>query len=204
MRLYYSPGACSLSPHIALEEAGLAYDAIKVDLKAKKTEKGDDYLPVNPKGKVPFLIIDGGEGLSEGAAIVQYIADKAPGSKLAPAHGTIERYRLQEWLNYIASELHKGFSPLFNPANPDEVKDAAKAHIVKQFAYVDGKLTGRDYLMGSAFSVADGYLFTILRWADGKQIDISSLKNLSAYKARVADRPKVKATLLAEGLIKAA
>lgn len=204
MKLYYSPGACSLSPHIALEEAGLTYDTVKVDLKAKKTEKGDDYLPINPKGKVPFLVVEGNDGLSEGAAIVQYIADKAPNSKLAPANGTIERYKLQEWLNYISTELHKGFSPLFNAANSDEVKDAAKANIAKQFVYVDGKLAGRDYLMGNTFSVADGYLFTILRWADGKQIDISGLKNLTAYKARVAGRPKVQAVLLAEGLIKAA
>jgi glutathione S-transferase len=205
MKLYYSPGACSLSPHIALEEAGVKYDAIKVDLKAKKTEHGDDYYAVNSKGKVPFLVTDAtGGGLSEGAAIVQYIADQAPSAKLAPANGTMERYHLQEWLNFISTELHKGFSPLFNPATPQDVQDTARANITKQLGYVDGQLAGKDYLMGSQFTVADGYLFTILRWADGKHIDTSSLKNLTAYKARVAARPHVKAAMLAEGLIKAA
>lgn len=204
MKLYYSPGACSLSPHIALEEAGLKYDAIKVDLKAKTTEKGDDYFAINAKGKVPLLAINSGDRLSEGAAIVQYIADQAPASRLAPANGTIERYHLQEWLNFISTELHKGFSPLFNSSNPEEVHNAARANIAKQLTYVDGQLAGKDYLMGSQFTVADGYLFTILRWADGKHIDTSSLKNLTAYKARVAARPHVKAVLQAEGLIKAA
>jgi glutathione S-transferase len=204
MKIYYSPGACSLSPHIALEEAGLPYEAIKVDLKAKKTEKGDDFLGINPKGKVPFLTTSSGDHLSEGAAIVQYIADQAPNAKLAPANGSMERYRLQELLNFIATELHKGFATFFNPASTDDMKTAAKANLVKQFTFADGQLAGKDYLMGKEFSVADGYLFTISRWADGRQIDTSHLMNYTAWKARVAERPKVKATLIAEGLLKAA
>ena len=204
MKLYYSPGACSLSPHIALSEAGLKADYVKVNLKEKKTETGDDYTKINPKGQVPFLVLDGGDSLSEGPAIVQYIADKAPESKIAPANGTIERYHLQEWLNQITSEIHKTFSPLFNPATPDDAKAAAKDKLMKQFSYIDGKLAGKDYLMGSQFSVADGYLFTVARWADAMKIDTSSLANFTAYKARVAARPKVKEAMLAEGLIKAA
>jgi glutathione S-transferase len=204
MKLYYSPGACSLSPHIALAEAGLKADYVKVDLKAKKTESGDDYLKISPRGQVPTLGLDNGEILTEGPAIVQYIADKAPDSKLAPANGTMERYRLQEWLNFIGTELHKGFGPLFNPATPDDAKAAAKDKLAKQFAFVNDKLAGKDYLLGSQFSVADGYLFTISRWADAMKIDVSALTNFVAYKARVAARPKVREALLAEGLIKAA
>ena len=165
MKLYYSPGACSLSPHIALAEAGLSADYVKVDLRGKKTEGGDDYLKVNPKGQVPVLDLGGGDTLTEGPAIVQYIADKAPDKKLAPANGTIERYRLQEWLNLITSELHKSFSPLFSPTMSDDTKNFYREKISKTFGYVDGKLAGKDYLMGSQFTVADGYLFTILRWA---------------------------------------
>jgi glutathione S-transferase len=204
MKLYYSPGACSLSPHIALSEAGLKADYVKVSLKDKKTETGDDYSRINPKGQVPFLVLDGGETLSEGPAIVQYIADQAPAAKLAPANGTIARYKLQEWLNLITSEIHKGFSPLFNPATPDDAKAAAREKLLKQFTYIDGRLAGHDYLMGADFTVADGYLFTVLRWADAVKIDTSGLANLAAYKARVAARPKVREAMLAEGLVKAA
>ena len=205
MKLYYSPGACSLSPHIALAEAGLTADYVKVDLRGKKTEAGDDYLKVNPKGQVPVLGLDGGETLTEGPAIVQYIADKAPDKKLAPANGTIERYRLQEWLNLITSELHKSFSPLFNPAMSDDTKNSYRDKISKTFAYVDGKLAGKDYLMGSQFTVADGYLFTILRWALAMKFDVAKeWPNLHAYMDRVGARPKVKEAMLAEGLIKAA
>lgn len=204
MKLYYSPGACSLSPHIALAEAGLSVDYVKVNLRDKKTEAGDDYLAVNPKGQVPVLGLDGGGVLTEGPAIVQYIADKAPNAKLAPANGTLERYQLQEWLNLITSELHKSFSPLFNPAMSDETKALFRDKIGKTFGYVDGKLAGKDYLMGSQFSVADGYLFTILRWAIGQKFDLAQYPNLKTYFDRVAARPKVKEAMLAEGLIKAA
>jgi glutathione S-transferase len=204
MKLYYSPGACSLSPHIALAEAGLTVDYVKVNLREKKTEAGDDYLKVNPKGQVPVLGLDGGGILTEGPAIVQYIADKAPNAKLAPANGSNERYQLQEWLNLITSELHKSFSPLFNPTMPEEAKNIFRERISKNFAYIDGQLAGKDYLMGSQFTVADGYLFTILRWAIGQKFDLAQHPNLKAYFDRVSSRPKVKEAMLAEGLIKAA
>jgi glutathione S-transferase len=202
--LYYSPGACSLSPHIALLEAGLPYDLVKVDLKEKKTENGDDFTKINPKGQVPALMLDSGEVLTEGPVIVQAIADKAAAKNLAPANGTDERYRMQEWLNFTTSELHKNFSPLFNPAIPDEVKKFFADRILGKFKYIDSQLTGHDYLMGRQFTVADGYLYTMLRWADAHKLDLSGLTNLMAYKARVAARPKVQEALTKEGLPKAA
>ena len=204
MKLYYSPGACSLSPHIALLEAGLPYDLVKVDLRAKKTESGDDYLAVNPKGQVPALRLDSGELVTEGPVIVQMIADQAAGKNLAPSRDSAERYRLQEWLNFVTTELHKNFSPLFNPAIPDEVKAFFKDRIMGKVKYADEKLAGRDYLMGKQFTVADGYLYTMLRWADGHKMDLSGLNNLMAFKARVAARPKVQEALTKEGLLKAA
>ncbi|KIZ47693.1 MULTISPECIES: glutathione transferase GstA [Rhodopseudomonas] len=204
MKLYYSPGACSLSPHIALLEAGLPYELVKVDVRAKKLENGDDYLKINPKGQVPALGLDSGEVMTEGPVIVQVIADQAAASKLAPAQGSPERYRLQEWLNFITTELHKGFSPLFNPAIPDEVKTVFRDRIMGKFKYLDEQLAGHDYLMGQQFTVADGYLFTILRWADAMKIDISALPTLTAYKTRIAARPKVQEALAKEGLLKAA
>ena len=306
MKLYYSPGACSLSPHIALLEAGLPYDLVKVDVRAKKLENGDDYLTVNPKGQVPALGLDSGEVVTEGPVIVQIIADKVADKHLAPARDSAERYKLLEWLNFITTELHKNFSPLFNPAIPDEVKaffkdrimgkfkyadsqlagrdylkvnpkgqvpalgldsgeivtegpvivqiiadqasaknlaparDSAerykllewlnfittelhknfsplfnpaipddvkaffKDRIMGKFRYADGQLAGRDYLMGKQFTVADGYLYTMLRWADGHKFDLAGLKNLMAFKARVDARPKVQEALTKEGLMKAA
>ena len=204
MKLYYSPGACSLSPHIALCEAGLPYDLVKVDLKAKKLENGDDYLKVNPKGQVPALALDNGELVTEGPVIVQMIADKASAKNLAPARDSAERYKLLEWLNFITGELHKNFSPLFNPAIPDEVKNFFKDRIMGKFKYADSQLAGRDYLMGKQFTVADGYLFVMLRWADGNKMDLSQFKNLMAFKDRVAARPKVQEALTKEGLLKAA
>lgn len=200
MKLYYSPGACSLSPHIALLEAGLAHDLAKVDLKAKKIEDGSDFLKVNPKGQVPTLQLDDGSILTEGPVIVQAIADKAAGKNLAPASGSTERYRLQEWLNFITSELHKNFSPLFAPVLSDETKQFFRDRLMGKLKHVDEKLAGHDYLMGNAFSVADGYLYTMLRWADAHKFDLSALKNLMAYKARVAARPQVQAALKSEGL----
>jgi len=200
MKLYYSPGACSLSPHIALLEAGLAHDLTKVDLKAKKLEDGSDFLKVNPKGQVPTLQLDDGSILTEGPVIVQAIADKAAGKNLAPASGSTERYRLQEWLNFITSELHKNFSPLFAPVLSDETKQFFRDRLMGKLKLVDEKLAGHDYLMGNAFSVADGYLYTMLRWADAHKFDLSALKNLTAYKARVAARPQVQAALKSEGL----
>jgi len=204
MKLYYAPGACSLSPHIALLEAGLPYDLVKVDLRAKKLENGDDYLKVNPKGQVPALALDSGELVTEGPVIVQRIADKAAGKHLAPARDSDERYKLQEWLTYINGELHKNIGPLFNPALSDDAKAIFKDRATGKFKYVDSQLAGKDYLMGKQFTVADGYMFTMLRWADGMKFDLSGLSNLMAYKARVAARPMVQEALIKEGLMKAA
>jgi len=195
MKLYYSPGACSLSPHIALLEAGLPYDLVKVDLRAKKLENGDDFLAVNPKGQVPVLALDSGELVTEGPVIVQMIADKAAGKNLAPAAGSPERYKLQEWLNFITTELHKNFSPLFQPVIPDDVKNFFRDRIKGKFKYADSQLANHDYLMGKQFTVADGYLFVMLKWAERTGMDLSEFKNLMAFKDRVAARPNVKAAL---------
>jgi glutathione S-transferase len=200
MKLYYSPGACSLSPHIALLEAGLPYDLVKVDLRAKKIENGDDYLKVNPKGQVPALVLDNGELLTEGPVIVQVIADKAAGKNLAPSRDSAERYKLQEWLNYITGELHKNFGPMFSPVLADEAKAFFKDRVMGKFKYVDSVLAGRDYLMGKQFTVADGYLFTMLTWADRMKFDLSAMPNLLAYKARIAARPKVQEALAKEAV----
>jgi len=203
MKLYYSPGACSLSPHIALKEAGVPFDLVKVDLKAKTLEDGSDYKNVNPKGQVPALGMDNGEVLTEGPVIVQMIADKVPGKNLVPPNGTTERYREQEWLNFVSTELHKNFSPLFNPAIPDDVKTFFRDRIMGKFTYINDALAGKDYLMGKQFTVVDGYLYTMLRWADGMKMDLASLANVAAYKNRVGARPKVQEALAAEGLMKA-
>ena len=204
MKLYYSPGACSLSPHIALPEAGLPYDLVKVDLKAKKLDNGDDYLKVNPKGQVPALALDNGELVTEGPVIVQMIADKAAGKNLAPARDSAERYKLQEWLNFITGELHKNFGPMFSPVLADDAKAFFKDRVMGKFKYVDGELAGKDYLMGKQFTVADGYMFTMLAWAERMKWDLAGLSNLTAYKARVGARPKVQEALVKEGLMKAA
>jgi glutathione S-transferase len=204
MKLYFSPGACSLSAHIALREAGLPFDLEQVDLKAKKTKDGADYLSINPKGSVPALALDDGGVLTEAGTVVQYVADKAKGTQLAPAAGSKESFRLREWLNYIATELHKGFSPLFKPNTPEEYKKIVKENLAKQFAYLDKQLAGRNYLMGDNFTVADGYLFTILNWSNFHQIDLSPYPNVKAFMARVSARPKVQEALKAEGLLKAA
>ena len=204
MKLYYSPGACSLSPHIALLEAGLPYDLVKVDLRAKKLENGDDYLKVNPKGQVPALALDSGELITEGPVIVQMIADKA-GRNLAPARDSDERYKMLEWLNFITSELHKNLGPMFSPVLADDAKVFFKDRTMSKFKYLETALAGRDYLMGKQFTVADGYLFTMLMWAtDRLKFDLSAMPNLLAYKARVAARPKVQEALTKEGLMKAA
>lgn len=202
LTLYYSPGACSLSPHIALREAGLTFDLEQVNLKEKKTKSGDDFLKINPKGYVPALKLDSGYVLTEGPAIVQYIADQRPKLNLAPENGSPERYQLQEWLTYIGTEIHKTFSPLFNPATPEDYKGVAKEYLGKRFAYVDGRLKGQDYLTGPHFTVADAYLFTVTNWANFVAIDLSPYPNLKAFQARVAARPKVQDALKAEGLSK--
>ncbi len=204
MKLYYSPGACSLSPHIALLEAGLPYELVKVDLRAKKLENGDDFLKVNPKGQVPALALDSGELITEGPVIVQMIADQAAGKNLAPARDSADRYKLLEWLNFITTELHKNFGPMFSPVLADEAKAFFKDRVMGKFKYLDSQLGGRDYLMGKDFTVADGYLFTMLSWADRMKFDLSTMPNLTAYKNRVAARPKVQEALTKEGLLKAA
>ena len=203
MKLYHKPGACSLSPHIVLREAGLAFELERVDLASKKTGSCGDYLGVNPKGYVPALALDDGQLLTEGPAIVQYLADLAPEKHLAPPAGTMARVRLQEWLNFIATELHKGFSPLYNPRAPEEWKGVARELLAKRIALVAERLTGQDYLMGDDFTVADAYLFTVLNWAGFAKVDLSPWPVLGAYQARVAARPAVRAALQAEGLIKA-
>lgn len=202
MKLYYAPGACSLSPHIVATEAGVPVELEKVDLAKHKTESGEDFYAVNPKGYVPTLRLDDGSVLTEGPAIVQYLADQKPSSGLAPANGTVDRYRLQEWLNFIGTELHKNFGPLFNPATPDAVKEMSKANITKRLAYLNDQLANRQYLMGSNFTVADAYAFTIVNWTNFVKIDLKPYPNLVAYMGRVGTRPKVQETLKAEGLMK--
>ncbi len=202
MKLYYSPGACSLSPHIALHEAGLAFEAVLASTKSKKLADGTDFLAINGKGQVPVLELDNGVRLTEGPAIVQYIADQAPAAQLAPAAGTFERYQLQEWLNFITSELHKGFTPLFSPGTPDEYKTIARARLGERLAWVDQQLAGRDTLLPSGYSVADIYLFVVSGWGQYVGVDISGLANLGALRARMAERPAVQAALKAEGLMK--
>ena len=202
MKLYYSPGACSLSPHIVLREAGLSFDLVKKDLHSQTREDGSDYRTVNPKGYVPALVLDDGQVLTEGPAIVQYLADQVPGKKLAPPAGTLERVRLQEWLNYITSELHKTFSPLFNKQASEDWKAAARALLDRRIDYVAKALEGRNYLMGDTFTVADCYLFTVLNWAAWVKVDLSRWPGASEYLKRVAARPAVQAALQAEGLPK--
>ena len=202
MKLYFSPGTCSLSPHIALREAGVSIELVPVNIKTHKLSDGSDYYAINPKGSVPVLELDDGKRLTEGPAIVQYIADLAPSTGLAPANGTWERYRLQEWLNFITSELHKGFSPLFNPKFPEEGKALARDRLNDRLKWVDEQLEGKAYLMGEGFTVADGYLFTVTGWGKFVGVDITPLQQLSAFMARVAARPAVQAALKAEGSLK--
>ena len=202
MKLYYSPGACSLSPHIALLEAGLAFQPVLASTKTHQLQDGTDYYGINPLGYVPLLELDDGTLLREGPAIVQYIADLAPNKNLAPANGTLQRYRLQEWLTFIGTEIHKGFSPLFNPATPDDYKTIAKDKLASRLKWVDGELAHKPYLMGEHFSVADGYLFTVTSWAPRVGGDITGLPNLVAYRERVAARPAVQQAMQAEGLSK--
>ena len=202
MKLYYSPGACSLSAHIALQEAGLAYTPVLVSTKSHKLQDGTDYYTINALGYVPVLELDNGERLREGPAIVQYIADQVPDKQLAPANGTLARYRLQEWLNFIGTELHKGFSPLFNPATPEEYKPVVRERLLLRLQWVDSQLAGKQYLMGDQFTVADGYLFTVTNWTQPTNLDLSGLANLAAYRERVGARPAVQAAMKAEGLLK--
>lgn len=202
MKLYYSPGACSLSPHIVLHEAGLAYTPVLASTKSHKLLDGTDYYTINPLGYVPLLELDDGTRLREGPAIVQYLADQVPQKNLAPAHGTLARYRLQEWLTFIGTEIHKGFSPLFEPTTPEDYKPQVREQLRKRLEWVDGELASKQFLMGEHFTVADAYLFTVTNWAKPVGLDISDLANLSAYRERIAARPAVQAAMKVEGLLK--
>ncbi len=202
MKLYYSPGACSLSPHIVLHEAGLAYTPVLASTKSHKLQDGTDFYTINPLGYVPVLELDDGARLREGPAIVQYLADQAPHKNLAPANGTLARYRLQEWLTFICTELHKGFGPLFTPGTPEDYKPLVRERLLGRLQWVDGELAHKPYLMGEQFTVADAYLFTVSNWCGHVGVDISGLTHLAAYRERVAARPAVQAAMKAEGLLK--
>lgn len=198
MKLVFSPGACSLAPHIALREAGLAFELVQASPRTKKLADGSDLYALSPRGQVPALLLDDGQTLTECAVILQYVADQVPARALAPTAGTLARYRLMEWLNLIATELHKGFSPLFMPGLPDEARPLLQARLSERWAWVDRQLATGPWLMGDTFTVADAYLFTVQRWAPAVQLDLSGLTHLAAFSARVADRPAVQATLAAE------
>jgi glutathione S-transferase len=198
MKLYFSPGACSLASHIVLRELGLPFEAVQVDLMKKTTKSGQDFATINPKGYVPALELDDGALLTEGPAILQYLADRKPESRLAPANGTLERYRLQEWLAFINSELHKSFSPLFNPATPEQTKETARKTIARRLGYVEQQLAGRTFLTGDAFTVADAYLYTVLGWTKHVGLDLAPFPNVVAFRERVDARPAVQAAQAAE------
>lgn len=202
MKLYFSPGACSLSPHIVALEAGLPCETIKASTKTHQLDDGTDFYRINPLGYVPFLVLDDGQTLREGPVIVQYLADQAPEKKLLPAVGSMERYRVLEWLNFIGTELHKSFGPLFKPDTPQDYKPLTIKALRGRYEWVEQQLAGKDYLMGSQFTVADAYLFTVSNWAKHVGLDLSDLPQLQAYLARVGSRPAVQAALRAEGLLK--
>jgi len=201
MKLYYSPGACSLSPHIVANEAGIPLELAKVDVQSKTIAREGDYWHVNPKGYVPALELEDGQVLTEGPAIVQYLADRAPESGLAPANGSFERVRLQELLNYLTSEIHKSYSPLFRPDVMPAVREERLAYLAKRYALVDKQLEGRRYLLGDRFTVADAYLFTLTRWARAVKLDLTGFPNLEAFQKRVGSRKAVLEAMRAEGLI---
>lgn len=202
MKLYYSPGACSLSPHIVAREAGLPCDIILASTKSHKLQDGTDFYSINPLGYVPFLVLDDGQTLREGPVIVQYLADQVPEKNLIPAVGTMERYRVLEWLNFIGTELHKSFGPLFKPGTPEDYKPSVRQALRSRFEWVEQQLAGKTYLMGEQFTVADAYLFTVSNWCGHVGVDISGLKHLAAYRERIAARPAVQAAMKAEGLLK--
>jgi glutathione S-transferase len=200
MKLYYSPGACSLSPHIVLKESGLPFEAVLASTKTHKLVDGTDYYTINPKGYVPLLELDNGERMSEGPAIVQYIADQVPEQQLAPPAGTMARYRLMEWLNFISTEVHKAFSPLFTPGMPEEAKTLARQRLMGRFEYLNSRLASSPYLMGEHFTVPDAYLYTTTRWGQYVGVDLSGFAHVQAFIARMQARPAVQAALAAEGL----
>ena len=202
MKLYYSSGACSMAPHIALHESGLKFEHVLAPTKTHQLEDGTDYYTINPLGYVPLLELDDGTRLAECQAILQYIADQAPEKKLAPANGTLDRYKLQSWLTFIGMELHRGFTPLFNAATPAEYKTIVIDKLMSRLKWVDGQLAGKQFLMGDTFTVADAYLFTVTNWAPRVGVDISGFSNIAAFRERVAARPSVQAAMKHEGLLK--
>jgi glutathione S-transferase len=201
MKLYYSPGSCAMSPHIVLSEAGADYELDRVDLSTKTTQTGQPLKDINEQDAVPVLVLDNGETLTEGAAIVQYIADQHPASGLAPAAGTLHRARVQEWLNYIATEMHKAHVPLFKADYPEESKTIALANVKKAYDFVSKKLGSQPYVTGETFTVADAYLFTIINWHNFINLDLSPWPVLEAYQARIAARPAVQTAMREEGLL---
>lgn len=202
MKLYYSPGACSLSPHIVALEAGLPCEMVLASTKSHKLQDGTDFYSINPLGYVPFLVLDDGQTLREGPVITQYLADQVPDKQLIPAVGTMARYRVLEWLNFIGTELHKGFGPLFVPGTPEDYKPSVRSKLLERFQWVESQLTDTTYLTGDQFTVADAYLFTVSSWGQYVGVDLSALPHLQAYLGRVAARPAVQAALKAEGLLK--
>jgi glutathione S-transferase len=202
MKLYYSPGACSLSPHIVLREAGLAFEPVMAPTKTHQLPDGTDYYSINPLGYVPMLELDDGTRLREGPAIIQYLADLAPTRNLAPANGTLPRYRLQEWLTFIGTEIHMAFRPLFNPNIPEDAKKIYRERMASRLAWVNGELEGKQFLMGDHFTVADAYLFTVTNWAKPMAIDLTPYPKLLSWRERIAARPAVQEAMKAEGLIK--
>jgi glutathione S-transferase len=202
MKLYLTPGACSMAVDIALHEAGIPFEAERVDLTTRKTASGEDFLQINPKGYVPALRLDDGSLLTEAGLLLQYVADLKPGAGLAPAPGTMDRYRLMEWLAFLSTEVHKGFGPLWNPKVADDVRKETVARLGKRFDLLAATLAERPFLMGDRFTVADAYLFTLLGWTDVHRIDLTPWPALQAYRGRIAARPAVQATLKDEGLVK--
>ena len=202
MKLYYTPGACSMAAHIALREAGLKFETEKVDLKEKRTSTGADYTRINPKGYVPALELENGQVLTETGVVIQYVADQKPDLGLAPKVGTLERYRMMEWIHFVSTEIHKPFGPLFTPGTPEQTQQAQKELLGKRFDYLAEQLKGKQYLMGEKFTVVDAYLFTVLKWTEHLKIDLAPWPILQTYIARVATRPTVVETLKAEGLAK--
>lgn len=200
MKLYYSPGACSLASHIALVEAGVPFTADRIDMRTRQTSDGRAFTDVNPNGYVPALELDSGEILTEGQAILQYIADQKPGSHLAPPVGTMPRYRLLEWLSYVSSELHKNFGPLLRPVGPEEFLTATRDKLKLRLNHVAAHLASRQYLVGDHFTVADAYLYTILTWTRIAGMDLAAWPVLAAYRERIQQRPAVQAARAAEGL----
>ena len=201
MKLYYSPGACSQAPHILMHELGTAHDAVKVDLKAKTTEDGRDYLTINPKGSVPAIELDSGDVLTENAVVLQYLADQAGNDTVLPGFGSFRRYRVLEWANFITTDLHKSFSPLFSPAASDDTKQFFRDLLAKKFDYVDGRLGDGPFLMGDDLTIADPYLFVMARWANG-MLGLERWPNVQAFFERMLERPSVHNVLRFEGLLK--